>query len=98
MDFIIPFQEGLNNLAASQGTALTTEQIRLLKRYTHNVVMVYDGDNAGEIATLRSLDMLIEEGMQVRIAPLPKGMDPDTLVRKEGPAGMNKDRRGKDPF
>ncbi len=89
MDFIIPFQEGLNNLAASQGTALTTEQIRLLKRYTHNVVMVYDGDNAGEIATLRSLDMLIEEGMQVRIAPLPKGMDPDTLVRKEGPGGMN---------
>ena len=84
LDFMIPYQEGLNNIVASQGTALTLEQVRLLKRYTHNVVMVYDGDTAGEIATLRSLDMLIEEGIQVKIAPLPQGMDPDALVRKEG--------------
>ena len=84
LDFMIPYQEGLNNIVASQGTALTLEQIRLLKRYTHNVVMIYDGDTAGEIATLRSLDMLIEEGMNVKVAPLPEGMDPDTLVRKEG--------------
>ncbi|MDD5115750.1 MAG: DNA primase [Candidatus Omnitrophica bacterium] len=86
LDFIIPYQEGLCNTVASQGTALTLEQVRLLKRYTRNVVMVYDGDSAGEIATLRSLDMLIEEGMQVRIAPLPKGMDPDETVRREGVA------------
>jgi len=84
LDFMIPYQEGLNNIVASQGTALTLEQIRLLKRYTHNVVMIYDGDTAGEIATLRSLDMLIEEGMNVKVVPLPKGMDPDTLVRQEG--------------
>ncbi|MDP2043849.1 MAG: DNA primase [Candidatus Omnitrophota bacterium] len=84
LDFMIPYQEGLKNIIASQGTALTLEQIRLLRRYTHNVVMVYDGDTAGEIATLRSLDMLIEEDMRVLVAPLPKGLDPDALVRQEG--------------
>ena len=84
LDFIIPYQEGVKNIVASQGTALTLEQIKLIKRYTQNVVMVYDGDTAGEIATLRSLDILIDEGINVKIAPLPKGMDPDTLVRREG--------------
>jgi DNA primase len=84
LDFMIPFQEGLNNMVASQGTALTLEQIRLLKRYTHNAVMVYDGDTAGEIATLRSMDMPIEEGMNVKIVSLPKGLDPDALVQSEG--------------
>jgi DNA primase len=84
LDFIIPYQEGLKNIVASQGTALTLEQIKLLKRYTHNVVMIYDGDTAGEIATLRSLDLLIDEGINVKVVPLPKGMDPDVLVRQEG--------------
>lgn len=84
LDFIMPYQEGLKNIAASQGTALTLEQIKLLKRYTHNVVMVYDGDTAGELATLRSLDLLIEEGMNVKVAPLPKDKDPDVIIRQEG--------------
>jgi len=84
LDFMIPYQEGLKNIVASQGTALTLEQIKLLKRYTHNVVMIYDGDTAGEIATLRSLDLLIDEGINVKVVPLPKGMDPDALVRCEG--------------
>ncbi len=84
LDFIIPYQEGLKNIVASQGTALTIEQIRLIKRYTHNAVMVYDGDTAGQLATLRSLDLLIEEGLDVKIVPLPKGVDPDVLVRQEG--------------
>lgn len=84
LDFIIPYQEGAKNLVASLGTALTQEQIKLLKRYTHQVVMVYDGDSAGELATLRSLDLLIDEEVSVKVAPLPKGMDPDTLVRKQG--------------
>lgn len=88
LDFMLPYQEGIKNLAASQGTALTTEQIRLLKRYTRNVVVVYDGDLAGQIATLRSLDILIDEGMNVKIAPLPKGKDPDTIVRHEGAEGL----------
>ena len=84
LDFLIPYQEGVKNLVASQGTALTTEQIKLLKRYTLNVVMLYDGDTAGEIATLRSLDLLIDEGVNVKVAPLPKGLDPDGLVRQSG--------------
>ena len=84
LDFILPYQAGFKNIVASLGTALTVEQIRLLKRYTHNVVLVYDGDSAGEMATLRSLDIFIEEDMQVKVATLPKGFDPDSFVRKFG--------------
>ena len=85
LDFIIPYQEGLKNIVASLGTALTLEQVRLLKRYTHNVVMVYDADAAGELATLRSLDIFIEEEMNVRVVSLSKGFDPDLFVRRNGP-------------
>ncbi|MFH0918356.1 MAG: DNA primase [Candidatus Omnitrophota bacterium] len=88
LDFMIPYQEGLKNIVASQGTALTVEQIKLLKRYTSNVVMIYDGDTAGEIATLRSLDILIDEGINVKVVPLPKGTDPDALVRSQGIASL----------
>jgi len=84
LDCIVPHQQGLHNIAASLGTALTTEQARLIKRYTHNVVMVYDGDVAGESAALRSLDIFIEEEMNVKVAALPEGFDPDLFVRKNG--------------
>ncbi len=84
LDFLIPYQEGVKNIVASLGTALTIEQARLLKRYTHNAVMIYDADTAGEMATLRSLDIFIEEEMNVRIVTLPKGLDPDLFVRKYG--------------
>jgi len=84
LDFIIPYQQGIQNLVASQGTALTEEQARLLKRYTRNVVMVYDADNAGQMAALRSLDIFIEESMEVKIVSLPQGFDPDTFVRQKG--------------
>jgi len=84
LDFILPYQEGLKNIVASQGTALTYEQVRLLKRYTHNVVMIYDADIAGELATLRSLDIFIEEGVDVKVVTLPEGFDPDLFVRKHG--------------
>jgi len=84
LDFILPYQAGFKNIVASLGTALTLEQIRLLKRYTHNVTLVYDGDPAGEMASLRSLDIFIEEDMRVRVATLPKGLDPDSFVRKFG--------------
>ena len=84
LDFILPFQEGLKSITASLGTALTVDQARFLKRYTHNVVMVYDADTAGELATLRSLDIFIEEEMNVRVVSLPKGLDPDLFVRQEG--------------
>ncbi|MEW6101482.1 MAG: DNA primase [Candidatus Omnitrophota bacterium] len=84
LDFITPFVCGVKNIIASSGTALTLDQVRLLKRYTHNVVMVYDADQAGELATLRALDIFIEEDMQVKVAALPKAEDPDSFVRKYG--------------
>lgn len=88
LDFIMPYQAGLKNIVASCGTALTVEQVRLIKRYTHNVIMVYDSDNAGQMATLRTLDLFIEEGMNVKVVPLPQGLDPDLLVRKNGIANF----------
>lgn len=91
MDFILPFQSGFKNIVASQGTALTAEQVRLLKRYTNNVIMIYDSDSAGELATLRSLDIFIEEEVNVRVVSLPKGFDPDLFVRKAGVEGLRKE-------
>lgn len=84
LDFIIPYQAGLKNLVASSGTAFTPEQVRLLKRYTKNAVLVYDPDEAGQLATLRALDLFVEEGMNVKVAVLPKGLDPDLFVREKG--------------
>jgi len=84
LDFILPYQEGFKNILASLGTALTLEQVRFIKRYTSNVVMVYDPDKAGELATLRTLDIFIEEGINVKVVSLPEGLDPDLFVRKNG--------------
>lgn len=84
LDFIMPYQEGFQNIVASLGTALTLDQVRLLKRYTQNVVMVYDPDDAGELATLRTLDIFIEEEMNVKVVSLPSGFDPDLFVRQKG--------------
>jgi len=84
LDFIIPYQAGLENIVASLGTALTTEQARLIKRYTHNAVIVYDADAAGQMAALRTLDIFIEEGMSVKVVSLPEGFDPDSFTRKNG--------------
>jgi len=85
LDFIIPYQAGIRNIVASSGTALTQEQAKLIKRYTHNVVVVFDPDSAGEMAALRSLDIFIEEEMSVKVATLPQGFDPDLFVRESGP-------------
>ncbi len=84
MDFIMPFQAGVANMVASCGTALTPEQIRLMRRYTRNVIMLFDTDAAGQSAMVRSLDALIEEGMNVRVATLAENEDPDSFVRKHG--------------
>jgi len=84
MDCIVPFQAGVTNIVASLGTALTVEQIRLLRRYTRNVVMSFDMDPAGESAMLRSLDTLIEEGMTVKVAKLSEGYDPDSFICDHG--------------
>ncbi len=84
MDCVVPVQYGVRNIVASLGTALTVDQIRLLRRYTNNVVMLFDGDAAGESAMLRSFDLLIEEDMNVKVMALPKGDDPDTFIKKHG--------------
>ncbi|MFC1632282.1 DNA primase [Candidatus Omnitrophota bacterium] len=84
LDLMSLSQNGIGNVVASLGTALTYQQIRLLRRYTRNVVMLFDSDRAGEMASLRSLDILIEEDMQVKVTSLPKGEDPDSFVRKFG--------------
>ncbi len=84
LDVIIPFMRGVKNIVASLGTALTEEQIRLLKRYTNSVVLVYDSDKAGQTAALRSIDLLLENQVEVSVAQLPEGYDPDSLVRKKG--------------
>ncbi|MBF0620105.1 MAG: DNA primase [Candidatus Omnitrophica bacterium] len=84
MDFIRPFNAGFEPIAASLGTALTVDQIRLIRRYTRNVVMLYDMDKAGQMAILRSLDLLLAEDMNVRVAALADGEDPDSFVLQYG--------------
>ena len=98
-DLILPFQNGIRNIVATLGTALTIAQINAIKRFTKNVIIIYDSDKAGEDATLRGLDLLIEEDMNVRIAVLPKGTDPDSFVRKEERSGfMDVLKKSKDLF
>ncbi|MFA5068663.1 MAG: DNA primase [Candidatus Omnitrophota bacterium] len=90
LDLILPFQNGIKNIVATLGTALTIEQIRLIKRFTENAVIVYDADAAGEAASLRGLDLLVSEGLFVRVATLDKGDDPDSYVRRQGAEGLIK--------
>lgn len=80
-DVLSMHQAGIENVVASSGTSLTTEQIRLISRYTKNITMLYDGDNAGIHAALRGTDMILEEGMNVRIVVLPPDEDPDSFVQ-----------------
>jgi DNA primase len=81
-DVISMHQAGIENVVASSGTSLTTDQIRLIRRYTQNITILYDGDKAGISASLRGTDMILEEGMNVRVVVLPEGEDPDSFVRK----------------
>lgn len=87
MDAISLYEAGFHGVAASMGTSLTKEQARLLKRYTENVFISYDGDFAGQKANLRGLDILKQEGLKVRVVPLPEGLDPDDVIQKQGSAG-----------
>ena len=80
-DVISMHQAGIENVTASSGTSLTVEQIRLIKRFTNNVTVMYDGDSAGIKAALRGINMLLEEGMTVKVALLPDGHDPDSFAR-----------------
>ncbi len=75
-------QAGVENVVSSSGTALTTEQIRLIRRFTNNITIIYDGDEAGVKASLRGIDMILEEGLNIRVIPLPEGEDPDSWSKK----------------
>ena len=83
-DMIIPYVKGIKNIVASLGTSLTTEQIRVIKRYTNNVILVFDSDKAGELATLRAVDLLLENGLKVNVVEMPSGFDPDLAMREKG--------------
>lgn len=88
LDVIQMVQSGIENVVASGGTALTFPQVRLIRRFTENVVILYDGDGAGQKATLRGIDMMLEEGVNVKIVLLPEGEDPDSFVRKNNAANV----------
>ncbi len=83
-DVISLHQAGLENVVASSGTSLTVGQIQLIKRYTPNIKILYDGDPAGIKAALRGLDLVLEQDMNVRVVLLPEGEDPDSQVKKLG--------------
>ena len=85
MDTISLYQAGFENVVASMGTSLTKDQARLVKRYSENVLISYDGDFAGQKADLRGLEILKDENLNVRVVPLPDGLDPDD-VAKQGAA------------
>ncbi|MCK4922063.1 MAG: DNA primase [Bacteroidales bacterium] len=82
-DVIAFHQAGIENVVASSGTALTVEQIRLIKRFTPNVTIIYDGDEAGIKASFRGIDLVLEEGLNIRVLLLPDGEDPDSFSRKK---------------
>jgi DNA primase len=81
-DVISMHQNGIENVVASSGTALTPQQIRLIHRFTENVTVIYDGDKAGIKAAIRGIDLLLEEGMNIKVLLLPDGDDPDSFARK----------------
>ncbi len=83
-DVISLHQAGITNVVASSGTSLTEGQIKLVKRFTDNITVLYDGDNAGVKASLRGIDLILEQGMNVRAAVFPQGEDPDSYVKKVG--------------
>ncbi len=85
-DVISLHQSGVENVVASSGTALTPNQIRLIKRFTPNVTVLYDGDAAGIKASLRGIDLILEEGLNVKVVLLPEGEDPDSYARSHGAA------------
>jgi len=87
-DVISMHQNGIENVVSSSGTALTPAQIRLIHRFTDNVTVIYDGDPAGIKASLRGIDLLLEEGMNIKVLLLPDGDDPDSFARKNTAAGF----------
>lgn len=97
-DVISLHQAGIENVVASSGTSLTKEQIRLIKRYTPNVKIIYDGDMAGVKAALRGLDLLLEQDLNVKVVTLPQGEDPDSYLQAVGASAFKAyiDQQAKD--
>jgi DNA primase len=89
-DVLSVHQAGIENVVASSGTSLTVEQIRLIGRFTKNITILYDGDAAGIKASLRGLDMILEEGLNVKVVSFPDGHDPDSYVRLVGTNAFKK--------
>jgi DNA primase len=89
-DVLSLHQSGIENVVASSGTALTSDQIRLIRRFTPNVTILYDGDEAGIKASLRGIDLVLEEGMNVKVLLLPRGEDPDSFARKNSASELLK--------
>jgi DNA primase len=83
-DVVSLHQSGIENVVASSGTSLTTEQIKLISRFSKNITILYDGDPAGIKASLRGIDMILEEGLNVKVVLFPDGHDPDSYVREVG--------------
>ncbi|MBO7229881.1 MAG: DNA primase [Bacteroidaceae bacterium] len=81
LDVISMYQAGIKNVVASSGTSLTTGQIKLIHRFTNNITLLYDGDKAGIKASIRGIDMLLEEGMNINVVLLPEGEDPDSYAQ-----------------
>jgi DNA primase len=87
-DVVSLHQAGIENVVASGGTSLTTDQLRLIRKYTNNLTIIYDGDSAGIKAALRGLDMALEEGLNVKLVLIPDKEDPDSYVNKVGAAAF----------
>ena len=89
-DVVSLHQAGIENVVASGGTSLTIDQLRLIRKYTNNLTIIYDGDSAGVKAALRGLDMALEEGLSVRLVLIPDNEDPDSYVNKVGVSEFRK--------
>ncbi|HTE11024.1 MAG TPA: DNA primase [Chitinophagaceae bacterium] len=87
-DVVSLHQAGVENVVASGGTSLTPDQLRLVKKYTNNLTIIYDGDSAGIKAALRGLDLALEEGLNVKLVLIPDKEDPDSYVNKVGPVAF----------
>lgn len=87
-DVISLHQSGIENVVSSSGTSLTAEQVRLVKRYSENITILYDGDAAGIKAALRGIDIILENGLNVKVVLLPEKHDPDSFVREKGLEGF----------
>ena len=83
-DVLSLYQNGIKNVVASSGTSLTIEQVQLIKRFTQNVIVLYDGDQAGQNAALRGLDIFLENDLNIKLATIPDQMDPDGYIRSIG--------------